>query len=103
MDYVYGACGDAYIFVSAANRYWSLTTGYDVVDDFDWVTYLRDPYSYPTGPSWEGDDSNPPLLAYTDETEYWKAYVHYGIAFLDNGGVCHAGPPIASDETNDPK
>lgn len=118
LNYEYGDCGDSYIFVAAVNRTWSLLTGYDViayVDDFDWVTRFYDPYgnlikqtqygnyAYPTGPHWEGFDGNPPLLAYTDETEYWKAAVYFGIAFLDNGDICTAGPPYASDETNDPK
>lgn len=117
-NYKYGDCGDSYIFVAAVNKTCSLLTGYDViayVDDFDWVTRFWDPYgnlikqkqygnyAYPTGPHWEGSDGNPPLLKYTDETEYWKAYVHFGIAYLDNGDICTAGPPYASDETNDPK
>lgn len=117
-NYVYGDCGDSYIFVSAYDRTWSLITGYDViayVDDFDWVTRFWDPYynlvhqktygnySYPTGPHWEGTDGNPPLLAYTSDSEYWHAFVHYGIAYLTNGDVCTAGPPYASDKTTDPK
>ena len=111
-NYIYGNCGDSYIFIAASGGDWSELTGYDVVapvDDFEWITKVydynwstfttREWSDHPTNPSWEGSDGPPPTMKIT--TEYYHAAVSTGIAWLDTGVICYTGFP--TDETEDPR
>jgi hypothetical protein len=114
-NYVYGNCGDSYYFLGAAGADWSSLTGYDVrdaVDDFSWRTQFSDPTGEPieskdygeesTGPSWEGDDGEPPYLTLDDTSDgviwhgTWSGVVAYGYATLVDGTTCLSGDPADS-------
>jgi hypothetical protein len=103
-NYVYGNCGDSYYFLTVwSDGTWDSVTGYDVVAsaaDFNWWTALYNPSGseiesieygeYPTPPSWEGSDGNPPELT---QAGWYAGLVTVGTAYLVNGWTCVTGHP----------